>query len=85
MALYKRPNGKIVEVNDTPGSYEYVEYLGWVRQSEPNKVAKSADTPLSGVKDPLSGVKDPLSGVKDPVSTPKKRKRRTKKQMAEDK
>ena len=34
MALYKRPNGKIVEVNDTPGSYEYVEYLGWVRQSD---------------------------------------------------
>ena len=78
MALYKRPNGKIVEVNDTPGSYEYVEYLGWVRQSEPNKVTKSADTPTSGEK-------DPLTRVKDPVSTPKKRKRRTKKQMAEDK
>ena len=43
MALYKRPNGKIVEVNDTPGSYEYVEYLGWVRQSDKPTPAEPAE------------------------------------------
>ena len=59
MALYKRPNGNIVTVNDTPGSYEYIEYLGWVRQSDKPTPAKADDKP--------------------------KRKRRTKKQMAEDK
>ena len=43
MAIWIKPNGMEIEINDEPGNVEAAQKLGWKRKNEAKQAAPPAD------------------------------------------